>query len=128
MKVSKNQWCFGKIANNSFFTDPKLYYWQRDAKNANAEIDYLSQIENKVVPIEIKAGKTGTLKSLQLFLFENKKETGIRFNSDLPGIGRDLQTVISYKNKKSELNYNLISLPLYFASFLEKIEELLRAL
>ncbi len=62
------------IVSKDYFTDNRLYYWQRDAKNANAEIDYLMQIDNNVYPVEVKAGKTGTLKSLQVFLFEKRKK------------------------------------------------------
>jgi Holliday junction resolvase-like predicted endonuclease len=37
----------------------------REKRNAEAEIDYLIQSGNQVVPIEVKAGKTGTLKKLR---------------------------------------------------------------
>ncbi len=111
------------IVSKDYFTDNSLYYWQRDAKNANAEIDYLMQIDNNVYPVEVKAGKTGTLKSLQVFLFEKRKKTGIRFNADIPQIGVNLKAHVSLKSEKVQLNYDLISLPLYFAGFHKKIKE-----
>lgn len=43
-------------------------FWVRESKNSNAEVDFIIQHENMVVPIEIKAGKSGHLKSLHLFM------------------------------------------------------------
>jgi uncharacterized protein len=48
-----------------------LHYWQRDAKGSDAEIDYLLLQHNQIVPIEVKSGKRGTLKSLDRFLSES---------------------------------------------------------
>lgn len=58
-----------------------LYYWQRDVKGSEAELDYLFQLKGKLIPIEVKSGTRGHLKSLQLFL-ENHPDTpfAIRFS------------------------------------------------
>ncbi|MCP5108514.1 MAG: DUF4143 domain-containing protein, partial [bacterium] len=58
-----------------------LYYWLREKSGGRAEIDYVTGINGKVVPIEVKSGTTGSLKSLRLFL-EKKKNTpyGIQFS------------------------------------------------
>ena len=106
------------IANSAFYTEQKLNYWTRDAKNANAEIDYLYQIGNQVFPVEVKAGKRGTLKSLHVYLSEKKKKTGIRLNIDIPSYGKNLSAKINLPDRK-ELKYDLLSLPLYFAGKLQ---------
>jgi predicted AAA+ superfamily ATPase len=106
------------MASSSFFEDTKLYYWLREAKNSNAEIDYLLQIENEIYAVEVKAGKTGTLKSLQVFLGTTEKHRGIRFNLDLPNYGNNLEAVIQVNNQSKTINYSLISLPLYFAGII----------
>ena len=49
---------------------PSLYYWQRGKKGAEAKIDYVIQYEGQILPIEVKAGTTGTLKSLHQFIKE----------------------------------------------------------
>jgi len=108
------------IANRNFYSEQKLYYWHRESKNSNAEIDYLYQIDNKIFPVEVKSGKRGTLKSLHVFLSEKGKSTGIRFNLDLPNFGIDLTASLNIKNA-IELKYNLLSLPLYFAGNLNRI-------
>jgi len=100
---------------NPPYMDTKLFFWKRDAKNSNAEVDYLLQKANQIYPVEIKAGKTGTLKSLQIFLQMYNKKTGIRFNTDLPSLGKDLEALVRIKNEMKKLHYDLLSLPLYLA-------------
>ncbi len=41
-----------------------LFYWQREKKGTAAEVDYVIQHEDQIIPLEVKAGKTGALKSL----------------------------------------------------------------
>ena len=62
------------------FEEPSLFYWHREAKGSTAEVDYLWQKGEQILPVEVKAGKTGTLKSLRLFLSEKKVLFGIRFS------------------------------------------------
>lgn len=50
-----------------------LFYWQREARGSEAEIDYLAIIKGKIIPIEVKAGKGTTLKSLHSFLLAHPK-------------------------------------------------------
>jgi predicted AAA+ superfamily ATPase len=62
------------------YEEPLLYYWQREARGSTAEVDYLWQSGERILPVEVKAGKTGTLKSLRLFLMEKEAPFGIRFS------------------------------------------------
>lgn len=110
------------IASSPVFKETRLYYWIREAKNSNAEIDYLLQIENGIYPVEVKAGKTGTLKSLQVFLGAVDKQKGIRLNLDVPNYGDHLQAVIRVNNQNKSIQYSLISLPLYFAGFIGEMK------
>jgi hypothetical protein len=50
--------------------DPRdgVYYWRRDKPGSSAEIDYIVQHGDSLVPIEVKSGAIGTLKSLHIFL------------------------------------------------------------
>jgi predicted AAA+ superfamily ATPase len=59
----------------------ELYYWLREKSSGRAEIDYVTGVAGSVVPIEVKSGTTGSLKSLHLFL-QKKKNTpyGIQFS------------------------------------------------
>jgi len=62
------------------FAEPELYYWHREVRGSAAEVDYLWQKDEYILPVEVKAGKTGTLRSLRVFLSEKKAPFGIRFS------------------------------------------------
>lgn len=49
-------------------TNNELNFWVRDAKNSSAEVDLVIRYKNLVIPIEIKSGKVGKLKSLHSFI------------------------------------------------------------
>jgi len=95
-----------------YFSENEIYYWMREKRNSEAEIDYLVQNKNQIVPIEVKAGKTGTLKSLQVFVSEKNIKKAIRFNSNTPSIV-EVETFLKISNKMKKVNFKLISLPLY---------------
>lgn len=59
-----------------------LYYWQREARSSNAEVDYLIQKGDKIIPVEVKSGAAGKLKSLRFFLDRHEGSPyGIRFST-----------------------------------------------
>jgi hypothetical protein len=62
------------------FEDPDLFYWSRNVPGSDAEVDYLLQRGEQIIPLEVKSGKTGTLKSLHLFLKENQAPFGVRLS------------------------------------------------
>ncbi|MFN2366883.1 MAG: ATP-binding protein [Desulfurivibrionaceae bacterium] len=90
---------------------PRLFYWHRQQKSAGAEVDYLIAHGERVVPVEVKAGATGSLKSLQVFVTEKKTPVAVRFNAMPPSVAR-LETAIVGREKQP---YLLLSLPLYLA-------------
>jgi predicted AAA+ superfamily ATPase len=57
-----------------------LYFWHREAKSSNAEVDYVIQHGQQIIPLEIKSGKQGAMQSLHLFLQEKRAPYGIRFS------------------------------------------------
>jgi predicted AAA+ superfamily ATPase len=56
----------------------QLYYWQREKKQAHAQIDFLIQDGGRIIPIEVKSGTRGTMQSLHLFMKEKNIERGVR--------------------------------------------------
>lgn len=60
----------------------ELYYWQRESRNSQAEVDYLVQKNTRILPIEVKSGTKGSMQSLYLFLNEKRIETGIRISHE----------------------------------------------
>lgn len=99
------------------YATPSLYYWQRTKSGASAEIDYIIQHENQIIPIEVKAGSTGTLKSLHQFMKEKQKTFAVRINSDYPSI-----TPVQVKDASGNLiEYTLLSLPFYLTCQLHRL-------
>ncbi|MGC9344024.1 MAG: ATP-binding protein [Bacteroidales bacterium] len=105
------------------YVNPELFYWSREEKSSNAEVDFIIQHKNRIYPVEVKSGKTGTLKSIQVYLYEKKLKNGIRFNMDLPNIG-NFKTKINVKEKNAELSWSLLSLPLYMVSEIRRLIDL----
>ncbi|MEA2041586.1 MAG: AAA family ATPase [Bacteroidota bacterium] len=97
-----------------YFMEKELFYWLRESKNSNAELDFLYEHNNQIIPIEVKSGKAGTLKSLYVFAFERNKKYGIRFNINPPSI-EDIETKIRIKAKNEIVKFKLLSLPLYLS-------------
>jgi hypothetical protein len=70
------------IKSVSCYQRLSLFYWQREAKNSNAEVDYLIQRGSIILPIEVKAGTKGTMQSLYLFMDSKNSEKGIRISQE----------------------------------------------
>ncbi len=68
------------LKNASCYQKTELFYWHREVKNSQAEVDFVIQKQDKIIPIEVKAGTKGTMQSLYLFLTEKKLAFGIRLS------------------------------------------------
>ena len=94
---------------NPFYAEPVLYCWNREEPGSSAEIDYIIQYGDLVIPIEVKSGSTGSLKSLHLFMKLKNLKTAIRINSDIP-----TKTNIEIKfHSEGLIKYQLLSVPFY---------------
>jgi predicted AAA+ superfamily ATPase len=91
-----------------------LNYWYREQKSATSEVDYLIVINGRLMPVEVKSGKTGTLRSLHLFMDESRCDFAVRIYS-----GNMTTERITTAGKKK---FTLFSVPFYL---LFRIHELL---
>jgi predicted AAA+ superfamily ATPase len=55
--------------------EAELYYWSREAKSSSAEVDYLLARKEGTVPVEVKSGPSGRLRSLHLFRSQYREST-----------------------------------------------------
>lgn len=92
------------LAYQDPYDEPQLYFWSRDKKNSMAEVDYLFNINSTIVPIEVKSGKTGSLKSLHILMEEKKLPIGIRISS-----------------KKLNKHDNILSIPFYMIDQISRL-------
>ncbi len=68
------------LAYSSPSSKNELYFWKRESKSAQSEIDYVYDFQHKILPIEVKSGHGTTLRSMHRFLQEHKdSKFGIRF-------------------------------------------------
>jgi predicted AAA+ superfamily ATPase len=68
------------IKAGSCYRPAALYFWHREAKSSNAEVDYVVQQGQEIIPVEIKSGRQGSMQSLHLFVQEKKSPYGARFS------------------------------------------------
>jgi predicted AAA+ superfamily ATPase len=66
------------LAYQNCYDEPELYFWARDAKGSSAEVDYVLTYHSTIIPIEVKSGSTGHLKSLHSMLQEKRLPIGVR--------------------------------------------------
>jgi hypothetical protein len=61
---------------------PELYYWHREQRGSNAEVDFVIAINGKVIPVEVKSGTKGSMQSLFIFMNERNLDSGIRISAE----------------------------------------------
>ena len=83
-------------------TGNEIFYWS--AENATAEIDYIIQHENKIIPIEVKAETNLKAKSLKQFIQKHETKVNVR------------TSMANYLKQE-----NIINIPLYSIGNLEEI-------
>ena len=83
------------------YQNASLLFWERSG--GEAEVDYVTSVGSEIIPIEVKAGTTGSLRSMHVFMQEKKCRLGVRI-SEQP---------LSFQD-------NILSIPFYLISSLEK--------
>jgi len=68
------------IKKSSPVIRPLLNYWHRESRGSSAELDYIIQDKNEILPIEVKAGSAGKMKSMHMFLEERNLSRGVRMS------------------------------------------------
>ncbi len=94
------------IASDSL-SDQKPVFWTRERKQSNAEIDCLLQYRDLLIPVEIKSGKSGTLRSLHQFMDAVDHHYAIRLYAG----NIELQKAVTPGGK----SFWLLNLPYYLA-------------
>lgn len=70
-----------EIIKNSFPHErAQLYYWHKEKRASTAEVDYVLQKNEEVIPIEVKSGIRGKMQSIKIFFEEHKSQKGIRIS------------------------------------------------
>lgn len=99
---------------------PSLNYWLREGRASNAEVDFVVQFGQSIVPVEVKAGKSGSLKSLLQFAYQKKTAKAMRFDLNPPAV-QNVRHAIRQASDTADVAFHLMSLPLYMAEEAERI-------
>jgi hypothetical protein len=87
---------------------PEVFYWQR-AGGRPGEIDFVVQLRGRIVPIEVKSGSAGSMKSLHQFMFDKGLDLAVRCDANLPSLMKvDVSTT-----QGNPVVYQLLSIPRY---------------
>ena len=89
-----------------------LHFWVREKKESTAEVDYLFPYDGLIIPIEVKSGKEGTLKSLHSYMDLAPHDMAIQFYAGALNITNAIT-----KNGKQ---YQILNLPYFLGSQIEK--------
>lgn len=108
------------LLHGSAGTKPSLHYWLREGKSNNAEVDYVIQAEGEIVPIEVKAGKAGTLKSLLRFMADKSRTIALRFDLSTPS-SMQIDFPIPGPVPQGRVRGTLLSLPLYLVGQVNRL-------
>jgi hypothetical protein len=92
------------IANGDAQLEMRLFFWAPEG--GSAEVDYLLTQKGSILPVEVKAGKWGKLRSLHRFMSEKKARLGIKISSE-----------------PLQRHENILSIPLYLTAHLFRLIE-----
>ena len=95
-----------------FNTLSALQFWVREKKESTAEVDYLFQYDGLIIPIEVKSGAAGSLKSLHSFMDLAPHDMAIRFYTG----ALHITDAVTQNGKQ----YQILNLPYYLGSQVEK--------
>ncbi len=77
--------------------DARLFFWHREARNANAEVDYVVPFRNRVLPIEVKSGVRGSMKSLRIMMDEKHLDLGVRTSEENLAVLDNIRIIPLYR-------------------------------
>ncbi len=84
------------MAYSDIFKPSKLFFWNREKKNSQAEVDYVINIESTIIPVEVKSGKSSKIRSLRIFMQEKNSPVGIKVSPEKIGIKDNFLSVPLY--------------------------------
>ena len=93
----------------------EIFYWVREERNSTAEVDYVISPLGMVLPVEIKSGTKGGMKSLWLFLRAKKLDLAVRSSLENFGILRRTDSEADKETRK------VMICPLYALSQMKKL-------
>ncbi len=106
---------YQEIIAGDLHTDRKPVFWVRQKRQSTAEVDYLLPIQQYLIPVEVKAGKSGKLRSLHQFMDAVDHRYAIRLYSG--------PLRIEHPKTTHGKVFHLLNLPYYLSGKLKQYAE-----
>lgn len=106
------QLIFQELLSQNIKIYKKPVFWVREKTQASAEVDLIIQYKEKLIPVEIKSGSTGSLKSLHQFVDRTDHPYAVRMYAG--------EFVVENAVTPAGKSYFLMNLPYYLGTMLNK--------
>jgi predicted AAA+ superfamily ATPase len=112
-------WVGQQMLSTMIYPTDRLLFWVREKRQSDAEVDFILPVEGLLVPIEVKSGPTGKLRSLHQFMDRCDHSFAVRlYAGELL-----LQKATTPKGK----TFHLLNLPYFLGEQLEAYVRWMRA-
>ncbi len=101
-----------ELLSNDYIFSHSRHFWVRSTAS-EAEVDFVIQFEEKIIPVEVKAGQNSHLRSLHQFMESAPHDIAIRFWSKEFSV----DNVVTPKGKR----FRLFNLPYYYAGRVNEV-------
>lgn len=101
-----------ELLASNFSISNKLNFWVRDKKESSAEVDYILLWQGRLIPIEVKSGSIGKLKSLHQFIDYTPHNIAVRVYQG--------EYLVQKAKTIAGKEFTLLNLPFYLVHRIEK--------
>lgn len=104
-----------EILSLNEITDVKTHFWVREKKQSNSEVDLVLPYKNLLIPVEVKSGKVGTLRSLHQFVERSPHAYAVRICANAFSV--------EHAKTPGGVPYILMNLPYYLGTQIHRYIE-----
>jgi uncharacterized protein len=101
-----------ELLASKFSISNKLNFWIRDKNESDAEVDYVLPWHGKLIPIEVKSGSVGKLRSLHQFMDRTPHDIAVRIWQG--------EYLVQKARTIAGKEFTLLNLPFYFVHRIER--------
>jgi uncharacterized protein len=101
-----------ELLASSFSISKNLYFWTREKADAGAEVDYILPYNGKLIPIEVKSGSIGKLRSLHFFMDNAPHNIAVRVYQG--------EYLVQKAKTIAGKEFTLLNLPFYLVHRIER--------
>lgn len=102
-----------ELISSTSHVGAKRYFWVRGTQSSSAEVDFVQNINGRLIPIEVKSGHNAHLRSLHQFMNASNQDIAVRvWNNPL--------SIDEVKTQEGKI-FKLYNVPYYYVEHLDKL-------